>query len=235
MALRFQSTPPVCNCLQNFGNLASLDLSSSQVYFRTDHRCYIDQKKFDYLCKCKSAISNVCNALKGHCLEAMKIVHHHANGIFDWLISEHQSVNPSREAISTLSGKYKRFTFVHHVVVVIENNITVRLLCQCTFLHISRCTGWTNVNLLYLYRNYFSRRSSALGPRNEKVKTAIGMVMHDFHSLKTMIFLCVSDIAYFRRAVKVCTISFERPVNYLCDAWHVFPPKYEVWTHFNRP
>ena len=34
---------------------------------------------------------------------------------------------------------------------------------------------------------------------------------------------------------KVCTISFERPVNYLCDAWHVFPPKYEAWTHFNRP
>ena len=22
----------------------------------------------------------------------------------------------------------------------------------------------------------------------------------------------------------VCTISFERPVNYLCDAWHVFRP-----------
>ena len=34
---------------------------------------------------------------------------------------------------------------------------------------------------------------------------------------------------------KVCTISFEGPVNYLCDAWHVFPPKYEAWTHFNRP
>ena len=34
---------------------------------------------------------------------------------------------------------------------------------------------------------------------------------------------------------EVCTISFERPVNYLCDAWHVFPPKYEAWTHFNRP
>ena len=34
---------------------------------------------------------------------------------------------------------------------------------------------------------------------------------------------------------KVCTISFERPVNYLCDAWHVFPPKYEACTHFNRP
>ena len=36
-------------------------------------------------------------------------------------------------------------------------------------------------------------------------------------------------------AVKACTISFERPVKYLCDAWHVFPPKYEAWTHFNRP
>ena len=46
----------------------------------------------------------------------MKIVHHHANGRFDWLISEHQSVNPSREAISILSGKYERFTFVHPVV-----------------------------------------------------------------------------------------------------------------------
>ena len=39
---------------------------------------------------------------------AVKIVHHHANGRFDWLISEHQSVNPSREAISILSGKYRR-------------------------------------------------------------------------------------------------------------------------------
>ena len=39
----------------------------------------------------------------------------------------------------------------------------------------------------------------------------------------------------YKFSVKVCTISFERPVNYLCDAWHVFPPKYEAWTHFNRP
>ena len=37
------------------------------------------------------------------------------------------------------------------------------------------------------------------------------------------------------RVSKVCTTSFERPVNYLCDAWHVFPQKYEAWTHFNRP
>ena len=34
---------------------------------------------------------------------------------------------------------------------------------------------------------------------------------------------------------KVCTISFERPVSYLCEKWHVFPPKYEAWTRFNRP
>ena len=38
---------------------------------------------------------------------------HHANGSFDWLISGQQSVNLSREAIPILSGKYKRFTFVH--------------------------------------------------------------------------------------------------------------------------
>ena len=61
----------------------------------------------DYLCNCKSQISD---AMEVHCLLAVKIVHHHANGRFDWLISGHQSVNPSREAIS---GKYKRFTFVH--------------------------------------------------------------------------------------------------------------------------
>ena len=53
--------------------------------------------------------------MEGHCLQVMKIVHHHANGRFDWLISEHQGDNPSRETISVLSGKYKRFTFVHLV------------------------------------------------------------------------------------------------------------------------
>ena len=72
-------------------------------------------KKLDYLYNCKSEISNVCNAVEGHCLQAMKIVHHHANDRFDWLISEDQSVNPSRDAISIQSGKYKRFTFVHPV------------------------------------------------------------------------------------------------------------------------
>ena len=70
-------------------------------------------KKLDYLSDCKSKIGNVCNPVKDHCLRAMKIVHHHANGRFHWLISGHQSVNSSREVISILSGKYKRFMFVH--------------------------------------------------------------------------------------------------------------------------
>ena len=70
----------------------------------------------DELCiNSKSEISNVCNEVEGHCFQAMKIVHHHADGNFDWLISEHQSVNPSREAISVLSEKYKSSTFVHPV------------------------------------------------------------------------------------------------------------------------
>ena len=76
-------------------------------------RNYTEWKKLDYLRNKRSEISNVCNIVEDNCLQAMKIVHHCANGRFDWLISEHQSVNPSREVISILSGKHKRFTFVH--------------------------------------------------------------------------------------------------------------------------
>ena len=50
---------------------------------------------------------------------------HHANGRFDWLISGHQSLNPSREAISILFGKCKRFTFVHPVQTVQNFSIKV--------------------------------------------------------------------------------------------------------------
>ena len=46
------------------------------------------------------------------------------------------------------------------------------------------------------YRNCFSRGINVLVPRNEPVKTAIGIVMHDFYGLKAMSFHCVSDIAY---------------------------------------
>ena len=54
--------------------------------------------------------------VEGHCLQAMKIVDHYVNDCFDWLISGKQSVNPLRETISILSGRYKRFTFVPPVV-----------------------------------------------------------------------------------------------------------------------
>ena len=51
-------------------------------------------------------------------------------------------------------------------------------------------------------RKYFvfagiSRRINPLVPRNQPIKTAIGMVTHDFHGLKTMTFHRVADIAYF--------------------------------------
>ena len=55
----------------------------------------------------------------------MKIVHNKANDCFDCLTSGHQSVNSSRQAISMLSGKYKRFTFVYPVIVT-----TIILLCK---------------------------------------------------------------------------------------------------------
>ena len=51
--------------------------------------------------------------VEGLRLQAMKIVHYYANSCFDWLMSGQQSDNPLREATSVLSGKYKRFTFVH--------------------------------------------------------------------------------------------------------------------------
>ena len=93
----------------------TFDFFSFQLCFRTGFKCYIERKKLDYLCNCKSEISNVCNSMEGHCLQAMKIVHHHANGCFDWSISEHQRFNPWKEAISILYGKYKRFTLAHPV------------------------------------------------------------------------------------------------------------------------
>ena len=60
-------------------------------------------------------LSRIFNAVKGHCLQAMKIVHYHASGRFDWLFVGHQSVNPSAEVIFIMSGNYIRFSFVHPV------------------------------------------------------------------------------------------------------------------------
>ena len=66
-----------------------------------------------------------------HCLQAMKIVHHHVNGRFDWLIFGHQNVNPSREAISILSGKYKIFMFVYPVIRYKERENALIKNCKC--------------------------------------------------------------------------------------------------------
>ena len=53
------------------------------------------------------------------CLRSYRIlfelVKYIMNELVDWLISEHESVNPSKEAISVLSGKYKKLTFFHLV------------------------------------------------------------------------------------------------------------------------
>ena len=71
----------------------TLDFPSFQLCFRTGLRFNTELKKLDYLCNGKSEIGNVCSSVEGHCLQAMKIVHHHANGRFDWLISEQQNVD----------------------------------------------------------------------------------------------------------------------------------------------
>ena len=47
------------------------------------------------------------NVVEGHCLQAMKIVHYHAKGCFDWLIFEKKSLDPWKEANFILFGKYK--------------------------------------------------------------------------------------------------------------------------------
>ena len=47
------------------------------------------------------------------------------------------------------------------------------------------------------YRNCFSQSINALVSRDQPVKTADGMVMHDFLGLKKMNFHRAVDIAYF--------------------------------------
>ena len=97
-------------------------------------------KKLDYLCYCKSDISNVYNVVEGDCLLAMKIVHLYANGCFDWLISGQESVNPSREAISIMSGKYKRFMFLHPVASDYSERLYLTLkMITLALLHYNIC------------------------------------------------------------------------------------------------
>ena len=67
---------------------------------------------------------------------------------------------------------------------------------------------------------------------DEKSIVKMNKMIHKKTGASLVVYVIYVSLVY---TDKVCTISFERPVNYLCDAWHVFPPKYEAWTHFNRP
>ena len=62
------------------------DLSRIQLCFKTGLGVTLSEK-LDYLCNCESGISNVCKAVEGHYLQAMKIVHQYTSGRFDWLIT----------------------------------------------------------------------------------------------------------------------------------------------------
>ena len=57
-------------------------------------------------------------------------MHHHTNGSIDLLVSGQQGVNPSREAISILSGKYKRFMFVHPVIIMWKGHLIFEEISQ---------------------------------------------------------------------------------------------------------
>ena len=57
---------------------------------------------------------------------ALDFMTENSNGCFDWLISEYQSVNPWRKAISVLSGRYKRFTYVHAVITAMNISIGLK-------------------------------------------------------------------------------------------------------------
>ena len=66
-------------------------------------------------------------------------------------------------------------------------------------------TGGTNVNLFYLPDSIEITSLEGLTlwcPEiNQSNKAAVGIVMHDFHGLKTMTFHHIADIAYFSLAV----------------------------------
>ena len=89
-----------------------MELNWSVLVKKAAEKLRLNGKKCYRLSEKKKELSlwlQVWNKKNLQCLQAM-------NGHFDWFISEHQSVNPSGEAISILPGKYKRFTFVHVVL-----------------------------------------------------------------------------------------------------------------------
>ena len=74
-------------------------------------------KKWYHLRNCKSEIGNVCNVVGGHCLPVIKIVHHDANGGFDWLIQgdevgeatprfAHESFDAGHENLTSMTSTW---------------------------------------------------------------------------------------------------------------------------------
>ena len=62
------------------------------------------------------------------------------------------------------------------------------------------------------YGNYFSRRINVLVPRNQLIKTTIGMVKHDFHSLKTM---TMNDLSFSQNCLNgLINLAGERSRNF---------------------
>ena len=118
--LRLKKRSRLIKALDNrfYVKFMQLEIGLFLAMFQSRSQILHCMKKLDYPCNCKSEAGYVCKPVEYHCLRAMKIVHHHANGRFDRLIFGHQSVNPSREVISILSDKYKRFTFAHTVTLL---------------------------------------------------------------------------------------------------------------------
>ena len=83
------------------------------------------------------------------------MVHHHADGCFDWLISGHQSVNPSREVITKdlcLSILYKLyFLSVHKLLLMLilatssQTSHSCFPLSDVDYLEIANCSNVTTV------------------------------------------------------------------------------------------
>ena len=94
----------------------------SSYVLEKDCHVTLSEKKMDYLYNCKSEISSVHNVVEGHCLQAMNIMHHHANGWFDWLISEHWSVNPWKKKFLYCLGNTK------------DSRLSILYDCQSSFL-----------------------------------------------------------------------------------------------------
>ena len=70
------------------------------------------------------------------------------------------------------------------------------------------------------YGNCFSWRINAPVPRNQPIKTAVGIVMHDFHGLKTMTFHHVADIVILLHAILFQTVfcfAFLRSYIFISD------------------